>query len=238
AYHENLTLRGAGLRVYEARAELGIASGEQFPQSQKIAGGYTRERISTNESVLRDINRVVSIDPTFHRWQLGFDAGWEVDIWGKFRRNVQSAEANLLAQVANYDDVLVTLVGDVASTYVTIRELQRLIAISRVNAAGQKESLRITKIRFKDGATTELDVNEATALYNNTLATIPKLEAELAQAYNAMSVLIGQPPSDLRDVIRRTAPIPRAPAEVAIGVPAELLRRRPDIRAAEYEAAA
>ncbi len=238
AYRENLTLRAAGLRVYEARAQLGIASGEQFPQSQQIAGGYSRDRISTNESVLRDINRVVPIDPTFHRWELGFDAGWEVDIWGKFRRNVQSAEANLLAQVANYDDVLVTLVGDVASTYVTIRELQRLIAIARTNASLQKESLRIAKIRFKDGTTTELDVNEATALYNNTLATIPKLQADLAQAYNAMSVLIGRPPSDLRGVIRKQARIPRPPAEVAIGVPAELLRRRPDIRAAEYTAAA
>ncbi len=238
AYRQNLTLQSAGVRVYKARAQLGIARGELFPQSQQIGGGVKRERLSTNEPVLRDIRRFVDVDPHITRIKTGFDAGWELDFWGKIRRSVESANANLAANIASYDDVLVTLTGDVASTYVAIRELEQLVAISRRNAGLQRESLRIAELRLKNGAATELDVNEAKVLYNNTLASIPKYQAQLAEAYNAMSLLLSEPPGAVQKRLKGRSRLPSVPASVAIGVPADLLRRRPDIRAAEYEAAA
>jgi NodT family efflux transporter outer membrane factor (OMF) lipoprotein len=238
AYEQNLSLQAAGVRVYKARAQLGIARGELFPQSQQIGGGVKRERLSTNEPVLRDIRRFANVDPHVTRIKTGFDAGWELDVWGKIRRSAESAGANLAASIASYDDALVTLTGDVASTYVAIRELEQLIYISRRNARLQKESLRIAEVRMKNGVATELDVNEARVLYNNTLANIPKYQAQLAEAYNAMSVLLGEPPGGVQARLKGSSRLPAVPAEVAVGVPAELLRRRPDIRAAEYAAAA
>lgn len=238
AYRDNLELEAAGVRIYQARAQLGIARGELFPQQQQGNLSYRGFEFSSNNSLVQEIRQFIPIDNKFNTYSAGFDAGWEIDIWGKLRRNVQSAEANLLYQIASYDDVLVTLTGDIAATYVTIRELQGLIAIARANAALQKESLGIAKIKLQGGTTTQLDVDEATASYNATLATIPQYQAALAQAMNAMSVLIGETPGDVEPRVKKHQRLPRVPAEVAVGVPADLLRRRPDIRAAEYQAAA
>ncbi len=238
AYRDNLELEAAGVRIYQARAQLGIARGELFPQQQQGNLSYRGFEFSSNNSLVQEIRQFIPIDNKFNTYSAGFDAGWEIDIWGKLRRNVQSAEANLLYQIASYDDVLVTLTGDIAATYVTIRELQGLIAIARANAALQKESLGIAKVKLQGGTTTQLDVDEATASYNATLATIPQYQAALAQAMNAMSVLIGETPGDVEPQVKKHQRLPRVPAEVAVGVPADLLRRRPDIRAAEYEAAA
>lgn len=238
AYQQNLSLQTAGVRIYQARAQLGIAVGEQFPQSQEVAAGYRGQRVSKNVGVLRDISRVVDVDPSFHVFETGFDAAWELDMWGKFRRGVESAGAALVQQVADYDDVLVSLAGDVASTYTTIRTLQQQLAITRRNVALQKRSLGITRVRFDDGVTTELDVQEATVLLNDTQALIPQITNGLRQAKNALSVLLGMPPGKVDDLVGEPRPIPSPPADVAVGVPAELLRRRPDIRAAELQAAA
>ncbi len=238
AYGQNLTLRTAGLRIYEARAQLGIAVGDQYPQSQGVGAAYQRQLISDQIGVIRDIDRVIDIDRSFDVYRAGFDAAWELDFWGKFRRGIESADANLIGQIASYDNVLVTLTGDVASTYVTIRTLEERLAIARQNVATEEESLRLTKIRYKDGVTTELDVEEATALLNSTKSLIPELQNALRQSKNALSVLLGMPPSDLRDILGPPGKIPKPPIEVAIGVPAELLRRRPDIRGAELQAAA
>ncbi len=154
------------------------------------------------------------------------------------RRGVQAATANLMLQIANYDDVRVTLVGDVATAYVAIRELQAELALARANVKTQNESLKITQLRFKDGVTTELDVEEATALLNNTKAEIPALEADLAKAENALAVLLGMPAGDVHAAVRRWGAIPNPPARIGVGIPADLLARRPDIRAAEMRAAA
>lgn len=238
AYRQNIGLEAAGVRVYQARAQLGIATGELFPQQQQLSGEYKRESVSINEPVFQQIRSVIPLDNHLKRVRTGFDAGWEIDLWGKIRRNIQSADANLLAQIASYDDALVTVTGDVAATYVTIRELQQLIAIARKNASLQKESLDVARLRVEDGVATDLDTDEATVLYNNTLASIPRYQAQLAQAENAMSLLLSEPPGDIRRRLAGSYALPRVPAEVAIGVPADLLRRRPDIRQAEYEAAA
>ncbi|QDG75518.1 efflux transporter outer membrane subunit [Labrenzia sp. PHM005] len=238
AYQQNVELQAAGVRVYQARAQLGIARGELFPQVQEIKGNSENIRFSTRDPFIRDLERVGLVDSHISRVSVGFDAVWEIDVWGKIRRDVQSANASLGANLASYDDALVTLTGDIAATYVTIRELQQLIASSRKNAALQKKSLNLTRLRLENGAATKLDVDEATVLYNNTLAAIPGYEAELAQAFNAMSVLLSEPPGKMKTRLSNRSGFPRVPAEVAVGVPADMLRRRPDIRQAEYIAAA
>ena len=238
AYRQNVVLEAAGVRVYQARAQLGVAAGELFPQQQQATGGVETIRLSENEPLLEQVNQFIPIDPTFTRWSAGLDAGWEIDLWGKIRRNVQSAQANLLYEIASYDDALVTLTGDIALTYVTIREIQGIISITRQNLELQKESLRIAKVKLEGGTSTKLDVDEATAAYNSSLATLPGFEAQLAQAMNAMSVLLGETPGDVAPRLKKNQRLPRVPATVAVGVPADMLRRRPDIRAAEYQAAA
>ncbi|MCP4328902.1 MAG: efflux transporter outer membrane subunit [Alphaproteobacteria bacterium] len=238
AYAQNLTLRTAGIRIFAARAQLGIVVGEQYPQQQSVGTDFKHEKISENVGILREISSVVPLNDTFSRWQLGFDAGWELDIWGQFRRGIEAADANLVAQIANYDDVIVTLTGDVAGTYVNIRTIEQRLVDAHENVKLQEEGLRIARARFRNGVATELDVDEATTLLNNTRATIPQLEIALRQSKNALSVLLGMPPGDLGRILVEPGTIPVPPPDVGVGVPADLLRRRPDIRAAELQAAA
>ena len=237
AYAQNLSLQIAGARVLQARAQLGIAFGELYPQSQVLAGSLSNRKISENVGPIKDIDNFVNLDTEFATTQIGFDAQWELDVWGAQRRGTEAAKANLAAQVANYDDALVTLTGDVAAVYINIRALQEAIAIAKQNIALQKASSDLTTLRFNNGITTELDVQESTALLNNTQALVPGLESELQQAKNALAVLLGQPPSKMSSLLGNSGRIPRARMNVGVGLPAELLRRRPDIRAAELEAA-
>jgi len=239
ALQQNLTLQIAAVRIFEARAQLGIVLGDRFPQSQKVGFGYSYEKVSKNVGLTKTISKLdPSFDPHLQAWSAGFDASWELDIWGQVRRGIQAATANLVAQVADYDDVRVTLVGDVATAYVTIRALQAEIALARANVKTQRESLDITNLRFKDGVTTELDVQEATVLLNTTSAEIPALQADLAKAENALALLLGMPAGDVHSAVRQPRAIPNPPAKIGVGIPADLLRRRPDIRAAEMRAAA
>lgn len=232
AYQQNLPLQITGLRILEARARLGIAIGRQFPQQQEVFGGVTREEISDNapNSSFRDQN--------FLDYQVGFDAVWELDFWGKFRRDVQASYANLIATEADYDDALVSLTAEVARTYTVIRTFEVRIELTRENARVQEEGLEIAMSRFRNGVVTELDVAQARSLLESTRASIPQLQSGLRQAQNALSTLLGQPPGAIQTLLDGHKGIPTAPAEVAISVPAELLRRRPDIRSAELSAAA
>jgi NodT family efflux transporter outer membrane factor (OMF) lipoprotein len=232
AYQENLPLRIAGIRILEARAQLGIAIGNRYPQLQQARGGYTYTNLSDNAA------NTLSGDISFGDLDIGFDAAWELDFWGKFRRAVESGVGNLEASVANYDDILVALSAEVARTYVLIRTLEQRLAIARENVRIQERSLQIAKARFEGGAVTELDVQQARSLLRDTQASIPRLEAVLRQAENGLAILLGTLPGDLADVLSEPKPIPTAPAEVAVGIPAELLRRRPDIRLGERQVAA
>ncbi len=233
AYNQNLTLRTAGIRILEARAQLGIATGAQYPQLQTLGGGYQANRSSRNDPLFGE-----GSDRTFDSFDLGFDAAWELDFWGRFRRGVESADANLIASIAEYDDVLVTLTAEVARAYVSIRTFEERIVIARRNVEIQARSLQIAEVRFRNGATTELDVRQAESLLRNTEALIPELQLGRRQAINALNTLLGMPPSELQSILSGPEAIPVPPAEVAVGVPAELLRRRPDIRQAELQAAA
>ena len=232
AYQQNLPLQKAGIRILEARAQLAIATGSQFPQTQQIGGSASVNRISESGTNFDFISR------DFELYSLGFDAAWELDFWGRFRRGVESASANYIAMVANYDDLLVTLTADVARAYVLIRTLEERLALTRENVKLQESSLQLTEVRFKYGDVTELDVLQAKALLTDTQSQIPRLEARLRQAKNGLSILLGIPPSDLKGLLGGPGGIPTPPAKVAIGIPADLLRRRPDIRSAELQAAA
>jgi NodT family efflux transporter outer membrane factor (OMF) lipoprotein len=232
AYQQNLSLQIAGLRILEARARLGIAVGGQYPQQQQAFGNMSNSGLSKNAS------NSFGVDRNHWDYQTGFDASWELDFWGKFRRDVEAAQASLTASVADYDDALISLTAEVARTYAVIRTQEELISLARENVKLQEEGLRIADARYRNGATSELDVTQATTLLESTRASIPQLQAGLQQAQNAMSTLLGQPTGVVQALLNGQKGIPAAPAEVAVSVPAELLRRRPDIRSAELNAAA
>jgi NodT family efflux transporter outer membrane factor (OMF) lipoprotein len=232
AYQQNLPLQIAGLRILEARAQLGIAIGSQYPQSQQVGGSATKHRLSENSP-----NFSPGVDKNFMDYQAGFDAAWEIDFWGRFQRGIESADANLSASVADYQNALVSLTAEVARTYVIIRTLEERLDIAHENIKLQEESLRIANVRFTNGATTELDVQQAVSNLSETQAQVPALRQSLRQAKNGLSILLGKPPSELTDILGEPGAIPVVPAHVAVGVPAELLRRRPDVQLAEMQAA-
>ena len=236
AYEQNLPLQIAGVRVLEARALLGFVVGEFYPQTQTGFGALEYNRISGNSF---DLLQPGSANPGMGYWQgnVGVGASWELDFWGKFRRAIQSADANLLGSIAAYDDVLVSLTADVARVYVIIRVYEERLRIAYENVTIQKESLRIAGVRFNAGDTGERDVQQAITLLASTQAQIPYLETGVQKARHALSILLGMPPGQLRDRLDADKGIPLAPLNIAVGIPAELLRRRPDIRNAELQAA-
>jgi NodT family efflux transporter outer membrane factor (OMF) lipoprotein len=233
AFRQNLSLRIAGIRILEARAQLGIAVGSQYPQVQQLRGDYAAYRISENTA-----NTIPGFDTRFTANNIGFDAAWELDFWGRFRRAVESGVWNLDASIAGYDDILVTLTAEVARTYVVIRTLETRLAIALENVKIQERSLQIARVRFEGGDVTELDVAQARSLLADTQASIPRLENRLRQAKNGLAVLLGILPGEVELMLGGPGPIPVVPPEMAVGVPAELLRRRPDIRLAESQMAA
>jgi NodT family efflux transporter outer membrane factor (OMF) lipoprotein len=231
AYNQNLTLQVAGLRILEARAQLGLAVGSAWPQQQQATLGATYSSPSDNTAGSAFLQDTWNYDT-------GAQIGWEIDFWGKFRRGIESADAALLASIADYDTVLVTLTADAANLYVVIRTFEERLAIARENVKIQERSLKIADVRFRNGATTELDVQQAKTLLFSTLATIPDLEAGLRQSENALSILLGKPPGHIRQIMGKEGKIPSPPTQIAVGIPADLLRRRPDVRGAELQAAA
>ncbi|HHA18860.1 MAG: transporter [Gammaproteobacteria bacterium] len=233
AYQQNLDLHIAATRIIEARAQLGIAVGSLYPQSQSLVGGATRDHVSQNS-----FGNFPGLDTSFTSYGVGFDAAWELDVWGRLARGIESADNSLLASVANYDDVLVSLTAEVAVAYVQVRTFEERIKLATQNEAIQQRSLTITEVRFNNGATTELDVTQAKALLHSTRALTHSLEIGLRQSKNALNTLLGLPPGDLSNILTKNGVIPAAPNEVAVGIPIEMLRRRPDIRQAELQAAA
>ena len=232
AYQQNLPLQIAGLRIYEARAQLGIAFGFQYPQTQQGLGSATANQISKNAPNVAQADRYYSV------YDIGLDAAWELDVWGKFRRGVQTGVANLEASIADYDDILVSLTSEVARTYIVLRTSEERLGVARQNVEIQKRSLQIAEVRFKAGAVTELDVTQARTLLRSTEATIPGFETDVRQAKNALAILLGKLPGEIDAMLKGPGLIPEVPSEVAVGIPTELLRRRPDIRFAERALAA
>jgi NodT family efflux transporter outer membrane factor (OMF) lipoprotein len=232
AYQQNPTLQIAGLRILEARAQIGIATGQQWPSNPNAIAGVSLNGLNDHNVSAGNVDLIAG------RYQVGFDALWEVDIWGKYRRGVKAAKAAYIATVADYDDALVSLSAEVARTYALIRTYQVLIQLARDNVAVQEEGQHIAEARFHNGATSELDVMQAIVQLESTRATIPDLQHSLTQAMNALCTLLGRTTGCAEPLLAGPGGIPTVPAQVAVSVPAELLRRRPDIRGAEMRAVA
>lgn len=235
AYRQNLELQQAGVGVLQARAQLGVAIGSEYPQQQQAFGAYAyRNRGSSDTDPLAS----GSDSNSFSTLRYGFTASWEIDFWGKFRRAVESADAGFLASVMNYDAALVSLTATVGTTYIAIRTYEKRLQVVRENVKLQEQNLKIAKARFENGETGERDVAQATSELGATQAQVPPLEVSLAQSRHALAVLLGITPGQLDGVLSREGPIPRAPKTVAVGIPHEVLRQRPDVRQAEQVAAA
>jgi NodT family efflux transporter outer membrane factor (OMF) lipoprotein len=228
AERQNLDLKAAAAHVLEALAQRNIAVGNLLPQSQRALGGYAHLQHPAR-SLGIPIRGLTNI------WVAGFNATWEIDFWGRYRRALEAKTATLDANVADYNSALVTLFADVATSYVNVRLAQRRQQLLRRNIVLLKEELEIAVARFQKGATTELDVQQGRLNLAQTESSLPPLRISLRQANNQLCLLLGIPTQDLGFT---DAPIPSAPAEVAVGIPADLLRRRPDIREAERKVAA
>jgi outer membrane protein, multidrug efflux system len=226
----NPGVRTAGLRIMESRAQLGIAGSGLYPQLQQVNANAlrVRSRDADNEGPVA----------SFWSGGLGFDLAWELDFWGKFKRGIQSADAAYFASIAQYDDVQVLVAAQTASLYASIRTTELRLRIANENAALQQRSLDITEKLFRSGNESELDVQQARSQYLGTLATIPDVENSLRQTRNALCVLLARPPDVLPELQGGGAKIPEARLEVIVDMPAEMLRRRPDVRAAEMQLAA
>jgi NodT family efflux transporter outer membrane factor (OMF) lipoprotein len=230
AYQQNLSLRVAGARILQARAVRGIAIGTLFPQSQDAFGDERHIKLSQKAAN-------PPTDAWFEDWTTGFRATWELDLWGKFRRAVEAADAELDASIENYDDVLVVLLADVATNYVQYRTFEQRLFYAHLNVEIQTKAFQLAKDKFEAGASTERDMQQARQVLEQTRALIPQLEIGRRQAANRLCVLLGIPPIELANRLG-SAGIPRVSYEVAVGIPADLIRRRPDIRRAERQAAA
>lgn len=232
ARQENLTLRAAAERVVASRARLGVATGYLYPQTQGASGDAAVVRRSENTA-----DSPPGMDRTVSSFDLSVGAAWELDFWGRYRRGVQAADAELDASIADHDDVLVLLYAEVAARYVRYRTFQERLKHLRDNLAIQEKSFQLAQDRFGAGAVTERDVHESRQVLENTRARIPEAERGLRLENNALCVLTGSVPRDLSKELGE-APIPEAPASLVVGIPADLLRRRPDVRRAERIAAA
>ncbi|TRW95150.1 efflux transporter outer membrane subunit [Candidatus Methylobacter oryzae] len=171
-------------------------------------------------------------------YNIGFDAFWEVDFFGRVRRNVEASSDEVDAQEAGLRDLGVSLIAEVARNYFELRGLQQQLAVAKKNAANQAETLEITRVRLESGRGTELDTSRAKAQLDSTSAIIPPLDNAVHRAMHRLSVLTGQLPGALTEKLSQPAPLPKIPETINIGSPAELLRRRPDIRVAERALAA
>ena len=246
AYEQNPTLRIAGTRVLEARAGQAIAVGNIFPQTQQATGSYAG---STSTPTCPSLGRFsvcshrINGRLAFSNWLYGFNLSWELDLWGRIRRNIESNNASLDASVEDYDAALVTLLADVATNYVQYRVAQQRIKIARDNVRIQEGVLALAEEKFRVGTTTRLDVEQARTVLEQTRSTIPSLQIALGQANDTLCTLLGMPPRDLEPELGPgpelgSNPMPNTPAWVATGIPADLLRRRPDVRSAERKVAA
>ena len=245
AYEKNPNLRVVGARVLEARAGQAMAVGNIFPQTQQFQSQYSRYNFNKN---LPLVGQLASGSPNsksslaFSNWFSGFNLTWELDFWGRLRRDIESNNASLDASVEDYDSALVTLFSDVATNYFQYQVAQQRIKIARNNVDIQEKILGLAEQKFRVGTTTKLDVEQAKTILEQTRSTIPSLEIQQGQANDSLCILLGIPPRDLAPDLGPgpdlgQSPVPNTPDWAAVGIPADLLRRRPDVRSAERQVA-
>jgi NodT family efflux transporter outer membrane factor (OMF) lipoprotein len=229
ALNEGLDLRAALARVREARALRAAAAGERLP-ALDAGAGFERRGESENTPFGEFV-------PDAGIWSAGFDASWEVDLWGRVRRSIEAADATHAASVEDARAVAVSVAAETAAAYVELRAFQRRLALARTNVSLQEQTLELVRTRLESGLVGERDLAQAATNVDTTRARVPALEGGLRAAENRIAVLLGRAPGalapDLRAGLAAQRAIPRPPADVATGVPADLLRRRPDVRRAE-----
>ena len=223
----NQDLKLATARITEARARLGVATGDRYPDTN---GSGLAERGRTSENL--------GTGKTDNTYSLGLDASWEIDFWGRIRRNIESAEAGFQASVEDYRDVLVLLYAEVARNYVEVRKFQARLRYAQANAKNQRRTLRVTRDRYKAEIAPALDVHQAELNLATTESVIPTLKTGQVRAINRLSVLMGEYPSALHKELAKSPPFPKLPKKILVDLPANLLRQRPDIRRAERQLAA
>lgn len=233
AIHNNLDVRTAEARIRQARAALGVAGAPLWPglNSSLI---YQRSQ-SSSANVTSSGPALAATAGLRELFQVGLDASWELDIFGGTRRNIEAAGADLQAAMEDRRDVLVTMVGEVGNNYLNLRGFQQQIAIANKNLAAQKHNAEITRKRFEAGFVGALDVANANAQVATTEAQIPTLESSARAAIYSLGVLLGREPAALEKDLAKTGQIPPHPLAIPVGLPSELLRRRPDIRRAESQ---
>jgi NodT family efflux transporter outer membrane factor (OMF) lipoprotein len=222
-------------RVRAARARSAAAGAEILPTID-AAGSYTRQRSSG--AIGTGFEGVESAGRTFDFFATGFDASWEIDLFGRRRRAIEQTQAELASSEASLRDVLVTVVAEVARNYVEVRSLQSQLAIAQANVVSQSDSLRLVEWRYQAGLVGGLDVDQAAYTLASTRARIPDLESAMAAARNRIAVLLGLAPGAVDEDLTAPGAVPAVPVAVAVGVPADVLRRRPDVAAAERDLAA
>lgn len=219
------------MRVFEAREQFRVVRGSQLP---KLAGtssfGHKRTSVNANQFIIPQ-----SLQKPFDLYSFGFDSGWEVGLWGKYRNALTAANAEISISVEKLRDVKVTLLGDVAASYVAYRTLQQRLLIAQENQAIQGQTVELVRARLRAGLVRDLDLAQAQSNYHTTAAQIPPLEEQLQITLNRLAVLMGLAPDRrLWEIVGR-APLPEPPHDLGVGLPAEVLRRRPDIRQVEFE---
>lgn len=245
AYRDNLTVRQAAYRVLEFRAQRAITAGNLFPQTQQANGGFTSNAISAATASFANFGAAPATPGApafgfarfFNTWDTGFNLSWELDFWGRLRRAIESADATLDASIEDYDNALVTLIGNVATSYVNVRTFQERLRLARENLDLQEKTFKIVKAQFELGSKNKVDLDQALTNLAQVESLIPQLEIGERQAANGLCILLGIPPQDMQAILG-TGPIPKVAPELVVGIPADLVRRRPDVLSAERQAAA
>jgi outer membrane protein, multidrug efflux system len=233
AVQSNLDIRLAEARIRESRALRAVTASDLWP-GLETSGSYRRSRSSENAFVSGEGgDAFLGGNGAGDLFRAGFDSRWEVDVFGGVRRSIEAADANVAASIEERRNALVILLGDVAKNYIDLRGFQRRLAVARSNLQAQQETLDLTKVRFEAGLSSDFEVAQAEGQVNTTAAQIPALESALKGTVHRLDVLLGQQPGALWTEVSNEAPIPALPPQAHVGMPAELLRRRPDIRRAE-----
>ena len=251
----NLDVAAASARLLQSRAERRVAGAAEYP-TLGGAASYNRERGSENgilsllgvtpsqsQPLSASGNAPLGVSampgskgsPAYNLYQFGFDASWEIDIWGHVRRSVEEATALTEASYEERNAVLLSARAELARDYIELRETQELLQIARQNLDIAHDSLKLTQVRAHEGVTTDLDVSNASAQVENIESLIPTLESHSETTINAIGLLLGEEPGALRQTLAATQEVPVLPAQVPIGFPSEIVQRRPDIRKAEAQ---
>jgi len=229
AEQNNLNLMIALARVREARAAAGIVSAGLYPEVDG-RGAVDRRKQSEN------VNPLAAGEQT--QYSLSVDAGWEIDFFGRIRRSIEAATADYQATWEDRNDLLITVLAETARQYLQVRTLQAQLNTSLSNIKSQKAMLKLTEVRYDNGLATYLDVAQATQVLADTEADLPVLRTRLFQGITGLSVLLGESSDALGRELQQVQPVPLPPAEVAVGIPADQVRQRPDVRSAERQLAA